>query len=108
SVTNMNQSVIVDAYGHPSYLYTPDGSGSVSRAGEKITLGPGVVWSGTPTVSGGLDAGKAAVFAQQDGTQQLSYNGHLLYTFLYDFDAGVATGDGDASFYLLSPAGDAS
>ena len=62
---------------------------------------------GTPTVGGGLDQSKAAVYVQHDGTRQLSYNGHLLYTFVYDFSAGTATGDGETSFYLLSPAGDA-
>ena len=86
--TNMSQSVIVDAYGHPLYLFTPDGSGTVSKAGAELGLWPAVTWSGTPTVSGGLDPSKAAVYAQADGTQQLSYNGHLLYTFLYD-GAGV-------------------
>jgi predicted lipoprotein with Yx(FWY)xxD motif len=108
SLTNMSQNVIVDAYGHPLYLFTPDGLGTVSKAGAELGLWPAVAWSGTATVSGGLDQTKVAVFAQADGTQQLSYNGHLLYTFLYDFDAGVATGDAVSSFYLLSQAGDAS
>ncbi len=104
---NMSQSVIVDAYGHPLYLFTPDGSGTVSKAGAELGSWPAVTWSGTPSVGGGLDQSKAAVYAQADGTQQLSYNGHLLYTFLYD-GAGRATGDGVSSFYLLSAAGDAS
>jgi predicted lipoprotein with Yx(FWY)xxD motif len=108
TLTNMTQNVIVDAYGHPLYLFTPDGSGSVSKAGAELGLWPAVAWSGTATVSGGLDPSKAAVFAQADGTQQLSYNGHLLYTFLYDFGAGVATGDAVSNFYLLSAAGEAS
>ena len=108
TLDNMTQNVIVDAYGHPLYLFTPDGSGSVSKAGSEIFLWPAVTWSGTPTVSGGLDPSKVVVFVQADGTQQLSYNGHLLYTFLYDSDAGVATGDSESSFYLLSATGDAS
>jgi predicted lipoprotein with Yx(FWY)xxD motif len=108
TVNNMNQNVIVDAYGHPLYLFTADGSGTVSKAGSELGLWPAVTWSGTPSVSGGLDASKAAVYAQADGTQQLSYNGHLLYTFLYDPGGSVATGDGDVGFYLLSPSGDQS
>jgi predicted lipoprotein with Yx(FWY)xxD motif len=108
TLTNMNQSVIVDAYGHPLYLFTPDGSGTVSKAGSELGLWPAVTWSGTPTVAGGLDQTKAAVYAQADGTQQLSYNGHLLYTFLYDPGGSVATGDGDVGFYLLSSSGDQS
>ena len=108
SLTHMTQNVIVDASGDPLYLYTPDGSGTVSKAGAELGLWPAVTWSGTATVSGGLDQSKAAVYAQADGTQQLSYNGHLLYTFLYDPGGGVATGDGDVGFYLLSQAGVAS
>ena len=62
TVGNMNQSAIVDAYGHPLYLYTPDGSGTVSKAGANLGLWPAVAWSGTPTVGGGLDPSKAAVY----------------------------------------------
>ena len=94
-------------YGHPLYLYAPDGTGPISKAGSNLGLWPAVVWSGTPTVAGGLDASKVAVFVQRDGTRQLSYNGHLLYTFLYDFTPGTATGDGETSFYLLDAAGNA-
>ena len=105
SVNNAHKDAIVDAYGHPLYMYAPDGSGPISKAGSNLGLWPAVVWSGTPTVAGGLDASKAAVFVQRDGTRQLSYNGHLLYTFLYDFTPGTATGDGETSFYLLDAAG---
>ena len=101
-----DKSAIVDAYGHPLYLYTPDGSSTSSKAGAQVGLWPAVTWSGTPTVGGGLDASKAAVYVQHDGTRQLSYNGHLLYTFVYDFNPGQATGDGDTFFYLLSSSGD--
>lgn len=101
----VDKSAIVDAYGHPLYMYAPDGSGTISTAGANLGLWPAVVWSGTPTVAGGLDASKAAVYVQHDGTRQLSYNGHLLYTFLYDFTPGTATGDGETGFYLLSPSG---
>jgi predicted lipoprotein with Yx(FWY)xxD motif len=106
TIHGVDKSAIVDAYGHPLYLYTPDGSGTASKAGANIGLWPAVTWSGTPTVGGGLDASKAAVYVQHDGSPQVSYNGHLLYTFVYDFDAGQATGDGDTFFYLLSSSGD--
>lgn len=105
---NVSQSVIVDAYGHPLYMYSPDGAGSISKAGANLGLWPGVVWSGAPTVGAGLDATKAVVYVQPDGSRQLSYNGHLLYTFLYDFAPGTATGDGETGFYLLDANGNQS
>jgi predicted lipoprotein with Yx(FWY)xxD motif len=101
-------NVIVDAYGHALYLFTPDGSSTTTKADSSlIGLWPEVAWSGTPTVGGGLDASKVAVYVQHDGTRQLSYNHHLLYTFLYDFGPNDATGDGVSSFYLLGPDGNA-
>ncbi len=106
SVHNLNKQVIVDAYGHPLYMYGPDGSGQISKAGANLGLWPAVTWSGTPTVGSGLAQNLAAVYVQHDGTRQLSYNGHLLYTFLYDFTPGTATGDGETGFYLLSSTGD--
>jgi len=106
SAHNVNKDVIVDAYGHPLYMYGPDGTGTVSKAGANLGLWPAVTWSGTPTVGVGLSANLAAVYVQHDGTRQLSYNGHLLYTFLYDFTPGTATGDGETGFYLLSSTGD--
>jgi predicted lipoprotein with Yx(FWY)xxD motif len=98
-------NVLVDAYGNTVYMFGPDGPGTVSKAGPLVGLWPLVAWSGTVTVGAGLDASKAAVFVQHDGTRQLSYNGHLLYTFVYDGGPGNATGDGDQGFYLLSSAG---
>ena len=101
----LNKQAIVDAYGHPLYMYGPDGTGTVSKAGANLGLWPAVTWSGTATVAAGLTQSLAAVYVQPDGTRQLAYNGHLLYTFLYDFTPGTATGDGETGFYLLSSTG---
>jgi predicted lipoprotein with Yx(FWY)xxD motif len=99
-----NKDILVDAYGNTVYMFAPDGSSTLTKAGGELFLWPAVTWSGTPTLGSGLTAA-AAVDVQRDGTRQLSYNGHLLYTFLYDGGPGGATGDGESSFYLLSPAG---
>jgi predicted lipoprotein with Yx(FWY)xxD motif len=102
--TKLNKNILVDAYGNVVYLYGPDGSGTVSTAGSELATWPAVTWSGTPTLGAGLTAA-AVVDVQHDGTRQLAYNGHLLYTFVADGAPGNATGDGLASFYLLTPAG---
>jgi predicted lipoprotein with Yx(FWY)xxD motif len=102
--TKLNKNILVDAYGNTVYLYGPDGSGTVSTAGGELATWPAVTWSGTPTLGPGLSAA-ATVDIQADGTRQLAYNGHLLYTFVADSAPGDATGDGIASFYLLTPAG---
>jgi predicted lipoprotein with Yx(FWY)xxD motif len=103
--TMLNEDILTDAYGNTVYMFLPDGSSTVSRAGSEEGLWPAVAYSGTPTVGAGLDQSKATVDVQPDGTRQLAFNGHLLYTFLYDGGPGSATGNGESSFYLLSPTG---
>ena len=49
----------------------------------------------------------STVAAQADGTQQLAYNGHLLYLFVGDKAAGDANGQGlGGIWYVLSASGD--
>ena len=68
---------------------------------------PPVTVTGDPVAGPGVDAALLTVAAQPDGTQQLSYNGHLLYLFAGDAAPGDATGQdlGDV-WYVLSPAGE--
>ncbi|HWX96883.1 MAG TPA: hypothetical protein VNZ01_08510 [Solirubrobacteraceae bacterium] len=46
---------------------------------------------------------------RSDGTRQLTYNGHPLYTFLQDSTPGQTHGQGltafGAAWFVLSPAG---
>ena len=46
---------------------------------------------------------------RSDGTSQVTYNGHPLYTFVKDQNAGDTNGEGLTAFggawYVLSPAG---
>ena len=90
------------------YLFVPDGTATTSAVPEGIKANwPPVVADGTPVVGAGVDAALLAVAAQPDGTQQVAYNGHLLYTFISDVAPGDANGQdlGDV-WYVLSPAGE--
>jgi predicted lipoprotein with Yx(FWY)xxD motif len=103
----IGQPILVNSYGFTLYLFVPDG------ASKKATVPPGpvkdawppVAWSGNPTVGPGLAAAKIKVFAQTDRTPQVSYNNHLLYTFVTDTKPGAVTGEGVANFFVVSPAG---
>ncbi|MBV8960622.1 MAG: hypothetical protein JO087_17825, partial [Actinobacteria bacterium] len=56
--------------------------------------------------SSDLDQSKVAVNMQSDGTDQLSYNGHLLYYFINDSAPGDAKGQGLGSvWYALGADG---
>jgi len=108
-VTNamLGKQIMVAASGKTLYLYMPDGTSTTSKvpAGLKAAW-PAVTISGAPAIGAGLDKTKLAVETQPDGTKQVSYNGHLLYTFSGDAGPGTASGEGLGDiWFVLSPAG---
>ena len=105
--TKLGKQIIVDGSGKTVYMYMPDGTSTTSKvpAGLKAAW-PAVTVSGTPTVGAGLDKAKLAGDTQPDGTKQVAYNGHLLYTFQGDSGPGAASGEGlGGIWFVLSPAG---
>jgi predicted lipoprotein with Yx(FWY)xxD motif len=48
--------------------------------------------TGTPTASPGVP-GQVAAIKRTDGTEQLTYNGHPLYTYIGDTAPGQAKGN---------------
>jgi predicted lipoprotein with Yx(FWY)xxD motif len=105
--TVAGKRVIVSASGKTVYLYVPDGTSTTSRVPADLKgAWPPVTVSGTPIVGSGLDNTKMALEPQADGTKQVAYNGHLLYTFAGDSGPGTARGEAEAGvWYVLSPAG---
>jgi predicted lipoprotein with Yx(FWY)xxD motif len=103
----VGQQIVVDSAGHTVYLFVPDGASTTSRVPAAIkAIWPPVTSSGSPTAGAGLDQGKISVEVQSDGTRQVAYNGHLLYTFARDTAPGEANGQGLAGiWYVLSAAG---
>ena len=87
------------------YLFMPDGTSTTSMVPTALKAAwPPVTASGTPTVGAGLDQSKLVLEPQPDGTKQVAYNGHLLYTFQGDAAPGSAAGErlGDIWFVLSS------
>jgi predicted lipoprotein with Yx(FWY)xxD motif len=108
-VTNskFGKQVIVAASGKTVYLYVPDGTSTTSKVPAALkSAWPAVTASGTSTVGASLDKTKLAVDPQPDGTKQVAYNGHLLYTFQGDAGPGSASGERlGGIWFVLSPAG---
>jgi predicted lipoprotein with Yx(FWY)xxD motif len=106
--SKIGQQIIVNSSGRTVYLFVPDGASTTSKVPAGIkALWPPVASSGSPAVGAGLDQSKAAMETQPDGTQQVSYNGHLLYTFARDAAPGDANGQGlGGIWYVLSSSGD--
>ena len=105
--TKLGTEIIVAASGKAVYMFVPDGSSTTSKVPTAVkTVWPPVTASGTATVGSGLDQAKLALQPQPDGTEQVSYNGHLLYTFSGDTAPGTANGERLAGvWFVLSPAG---
>jgi predicted lipoprotein with Yx(FWY)xxD motif len=103
----VGQQIVVDSAGRTVYLFLPDGASNTSRVPAAIkAIWPPVTSSGPPTAGAGLDQSKVTVVVQSDGTRQVAYNGHLLYTFARDTAPGDANGQGLAGiWYVLSAAG---
>src|SRR4051794_1622530 len=102
------KQVVVDAKRMTVYLYEPDGTSTTSPvpAGIKANW-PAVTAAGGPTAGTGVESSKITVQAQADGTMQVAYNGHLLYTFIGDSKPGDAAGQGlGGVWFEVSPAGD--
>jgi predicted lipoprotein with Yx(FWY)xxD motif len=89
----LGQQILVNSAGMTVYLFEPDATATTSAvpAGIKANWPP-VVADGTPVAGDGVDASKLGVAPQADGTQQVTYNGHLLYTFISDVAPGARRG----------------
>src|ERR1700761_416014 len=92
------ETILTTATGQPLYYYKPD-----TAAKSFVTGGLAVQWppliSGAPTGAG--VSGRLSVLSDGNG-QQVTYNGHPLYTFIDDH-AGQVTGQGVQNFFLATP-----
>jgi predicted lipoprotein with Yx(FWY)xxD motif len=106
--TTIGQPILVDGNGMTVYMFDPDGTETTSQVPANIKANwPPVTATGTPTAGAGLDASKLTTSTQADGTDQVLYNGHLLYTFVGDSAAGAASGQGlGGVWFVLSASGD--
>lgn len=101
---------LVTEEGRSVYLYLLD-EGGASACVDACTNNwpPVTVAAGeAPTVGEGLDASLVGTIERADGTLQVTYGGHPLYTFRRDAEPGHTRGQalGD-QFFLVSPAGEA-
>ena len=104
-------NVLVDSQGRTIYLFQKDSGTKSACSGACAGAWPPVRTSGKPTVGSGLTASKIGTTPRSDGKPQVTYNGHPLYLFQEDVNAGDTNGQGvnafGAAWYVMSPAGDA-
>jgi predicted lipoprotein with Yx(FWY)xxD motif len=91
-------AVLVDAKGFTVYDFHKD-KGTVSACyGACEGVWPPVTTAGSPTAGEGATASKLGTTKRKDGTLQVTYAGHPLYTYAADKKPGEANGNDFSSF----------
>ncbi len=102
-------SILVDSSGRTVYLFKADVGSTSACSGACATAWPPLLVTAKPTAGGQLTASKLGTITRSDGTQQVTYNGHPLYTFVNDTKPGQTTGQGvtafGAAWFALTPSG---
>ena len=101
--------VLVDPQGSTLYMFAADTPTKSACSGSCASAWPPATATGTLSVGTGLTASLLTTLTRSDGSTQLEYNGHPLYTFKGDTAAGQANGEGSTAFgagwYVLGATG---
>jgi predicted lipoprotein with Yx(FWY)xxD motif len=102
-------SVVVTVNGHTLYLFGKDRNGKSACAGSCAKFWPPLLTRNKPTAGPGVKASLLGTTKRSNGTTQVTYNKHPLYTYLLDKRAGQTKGEGVSAFgakwYALSAKG---
>jgi predicted lipoprotein with Yx(FWY)xxD motif len=101
--------VIVNSEGLTLYDFHKDKGTTSSCYGGCAALWPPLTTEGKPTGQMGVTASKLGTTERKDGTTQVTFAGHPLYTYTADSKPGEANGNDFESFgaewYALTPSG---
>jgi predicted lipoprotein with Yx(FWY)xxD motif len=102
--------VIVDSEGMTLYDFHKDKGTTSSCYGQCEKYWPPMTTSGEAKAKGSAQASMLGTTERKDGTMQVTYNGHPLYTFAEDKKPGEANGNDfkafGAQWYALMPNGE--
>lgn len=105
--TNLG-NILVGAEGRTLYLFTSDKDANSTCYEHCAKYWPPLTTSGKPLGDDGIDATKLGVSARTDGTTMVTFNGHPLYYFIKDSNAGDVVGQGyNSVWYVLDANGNA-
>jgi predicted lipoprotein with Yx(FWY)xxD motif len=99
--------ILTDTQGHTLYVFLKD-TGTTSTCTDACAdLWPAVTATGTPT-GDGVDADDLGTTTRPDGTTQVTFYGHPVYTYAADAKAGDTMGQGVGSiWYVVDTEGNA-
>jgi predicted lipoprotein with Yx(FWY)xxD motif len=102
--------IIVNSKGFTLYDFHKDKGTKSACYGACAKVWPPLLSSGGPKAQGGAESSKLGTTKRTDGTTQVTYGGHPLYTYVTDKKPGDTTGNDFTSFgaqwYALTPAGE--
>jgi predicted lipoprotein with Yx(FWY)xxD motif len=90
--------VLVDSEGFTVYMFAKDSGTTSACYGACAESWPPVTTTGKPTGGEGATASNLGTTKRKDGTVQVTYAGHPLYTFVDDQNPGEAKGNGSTAF----------
>jgi predicted lipoprotein with Yx(FWY)xxD motif len=100
-------TILVDAKGNTLYVFMNDTSDTSTCTGDCAASWPALIAKGEVKAGGDVDGSLLGTSARDDGTLQVTYNGHPLYHFSGDQTAGDTNGQGIGGiWFVVSPAGD--
>jgi predicted lipoprotein with Yx(FWY)xxD motif len=102
--------IIVDGQSHTLYLFEKDKNGKSRCSGNCAKNWPPLLTKGKPKAGSGARASKLGTTKRSDGTTQVTYGGHPMYTFVADKNKpGSTKGQGvdafGAEWYVVGPNG---
>lgn len=99
--------VLVNADGMTLYLFKPDSEATSACTEGCAQAWPPLVVDGVPAGGDGVDPALLATAARDDGSAQVTYNGHRLYVFSGDAAPGDTKGQGVADvWFAVTAAGE--
>lgn len=99
-------TVLASAHGAPLYLLTADHNGTSSCTASCAKQWPPLTVEGKPTAGSGVSGALLSSFTRSDGSVQVLYAGHALYTHPGTSASAVAgTASDGGIWYLVSPSG---
>jgi len=102
-------TVLVNSKGLALYDFQKDSGTKSACYGSCAKVWPPLTSAGTPKAAGGVEGSKLGTIKRTDGTTQVTYNGHPLYTYTADRGPGEVNGNGTTSFggswHALDPSG---
>src|SRR5918995_4500499 len=103
--------ILVNARGRTLYLFAKDRNGKSSCYGSCARFWPPLLSRGKPTAGPGVKRSLLASTRRSNGSLQVTYNKHPLYTYALDKRAGQTRGEGRSAFganwYAVSARGTA-